>query len=282
MMSTLIRLTCAAIVFASGAIGLTLSCAASSGSGKEPSHGFLENPAALGETVEYFWEKPPGEGPFPALLFLHGYQQRGPGRIGARAFVNWGVLEEYARKGIIAIAVSQPGFGQSTGDPDFCGPRTQAAVKAVIDRFQQMKFVDSDRVGIEGISRGAVVAAMVATQQRLSALVLISGVYSFDRLSGNPRWPLATDFRQETHQSISASIDRSAIDHVKEIRTPTLILAGANDPYAPVEQAKQFATALRLLNVPVRLTIFPEAGHNIPLAAREPLVNAFLRKYLDF
>ncbi len=281
-MSTLTRLTRTAVVLAASTGALTLSGVASNTTGKKASHDFLKNPAAQGETVEYFWEKPPGAGPFPAVFFLHGYQAPGAGRIGARAFVNWGVLDEYAEKGVVAVAVSQPGFGQSTGNPDFCGPKTQAAVKAVVDRFKRMKFVDSDRIGIEGISRGAVVAAMVATQQRFAALVLISGIYNFDRLSSDTRWPLLANFLQETNKSISASIDRSAIDHVKEIRTPTLILAGAKDSFAPVEQGRKFAGALRLSNVPVELKVFPEAGHDIPLPARAPSVNAFLRKYLGF
>jgi dipeptidyl aminopeptidase/acylaminoacyl peptidase len=280
------RLATATIVFVASALCSALICTGSSNSQNSretvPSHEFLKNPAAPDETVEYLWKKPQGEGPFPAVFFLHGHQEPGPGRIGARAFVNWGVLDDYARMGVIAVAISQPGYGESTGNPDFCGPKSQTAVKAVIDRFRRMKSVDSNRLGLEGISRGAVVAAMVATRESVSALVLISGVYDFDRLSRDSYWPLIADFRQETNSSKSVMLDRSALDHVKQIRAPTLILAGAKDPYAPAKQANEFAAALRLSNIAVELKIFPNAGHSIPLQERKPLVDAFLRKYLKF
>lgn len=43
------------------------------------------------KVVELFWAKPEGNGPFPAILFIHGYQdRRGPGVRSLRGRAGWG------------------------------------------------------------------------------------------------------------------------------------------------------------------------------------------------
>src|SRR5512143_53603 len=50
---------------------------------------------AAGKKVEYYWAKPDGDGPFPALIYIHGHQ---PGaRPGAQEMVSFGVVERVAR-----------------------------------------------------------------------------------------------------------------------------------------------------------------------------------------
>ena len=69
-----------------------------------------------------------------------------------------------ASRGYVAAAVSQPGYGQSDGPPDFCGPYTQAAVMKAIDFLRQMPVVQPQHVALYGYSRGAIVASMVVTR----------------------------------------------------------------------------------------------------------------------
>ena len=75
-------------------------------------HEFIPNPVAPGERIEFFWDKPEGPAPFPVVVFLHGHQEPGPGRIGGRAFIDYGVLEAYARAGVLAVSVLQPRYGE--------------------------------------------------------------------------------------------------------------------------------------------------------------------------
>ena len=84
--------------------------------------------------VEYFLQKPKGNGPWPTVVFLHGHQDWP--RAGGKDFVQWGVLDQFADHGYLAVAVSQPGYGNSTGPADFCGPFTQHAVAAVIAKLR--------------------------------------------------------------------------------------------------------------------------------------------------
>lgn len=55
----------------------------------------------------------------------------------------------------------------------------------------------------------------------------------------------------------------SPINHVSQIKRPTLIIAGANDTTVPVAQSKRIAAALQRNGVPAELHIFPNEGHGI-------------------
>jgi hypothetical protein len=102
---------------------------------------FVPHPDAPSKRVEYFVERPAGAGPRP----------------GSRVFVEWGVLEDHAKRGHLAVAVSQPGYGNSSGPADFCGPFTQRAVSAVIARLRAAGHAFRRGTVIEGISRDALV-----------------------------------------------------------------------------------------------------------------------------
>ncbi|WP_205944931.1 integrase core domain-containing protein [Pelagibius litoralis] len=133
--------------------------------------------------MELFIATPKGEGPWPAILFVHGHQVGG--RPGARVFVKLedrprlattdeGRLADMAKRGYVAAAVSMPGYGGSSGLPDFVGPRTQAAVERAIAHLWDLPSVDRNRIALYGVSRGAVTSAMVATRDaRLLALLFV-------------------------------------------------------------------------------------------------------------
>ena len=111
----------------------------------------LVHPDDPAKRVEYFLEKPSSVGPWPTVVFLHGHQERA--RAGGYDFVKWGVLDQFAQRGYLAVAVSQPGYGNSTGPADFCGPFTQNAVAAVIAKLRSDGYVLDNRILIEGISQ---------------------------------------------------------------------------------------------------------------------------------
>src|SRR3954453_13462384 len=102
-------------------IGLGLPLAAQKHS--EITSAFLQHPADSAKRVEFLCMKPNGVGPWPLLVFVHGHQQGD--RPGAAVYATQGTLQRMAERGIVAIAVSQPGYGQSDGPPDYAGPSTQ-------------------------------------------------------------------------------------------------------------------------------------------------------------
>jgi dipeptidyl aminopeptidase/acylaminoacyl peptidase len=230
------------------------------------------------KVVELFWTKPEGNGPFPAVLFIHGHQETQ--RNGGEAYVLTGRLGIMARRGYVAAAVSQPGYGNSSGPPDYCGPFTQQATLVAIDFLRRQPFVNPNKVALFGYSRGAIVAAMVATlDPRLAAVVLGAGAYDF--FAWRPTLPgISRNLFAEAGRSAEAFTARSAIYHVQQIRAPVLLLHGTADERIPVQQAEAFAEKLKAAGVRYRFKEFPGAPHSIPINDQYREVYPFLDEFL--
>jgi dipeptidyl aminopeptidase/acylaminoacyl peptidase len=253
-------------------------------------HEIITSAAMARQQIEYFWIAPKGMGPWPAIVLIHGHQDGQP-TPGGKAFVDYGVLDTLAAEGYVAISVSQPGYGHSDGPADFMGPRTIAAVETVLQHFREQPFVRRDRIGLEGVSRGAIVASLVAAQDTtIRAMVLISGAYDFlapldsstveGRANIGRRNQIQSDIASETDGSMAALRARSPLLLVKQIRTPTLLMNGAQDDRTDPEQARSVADGIRHNGVFARAVIYPSLGHAIPYELREHEIRPFFREYL--
>jgi dipeptidyl aminopeptidase/acylaminoacyl peptidase len=230
--------------------------------------------------VEYFVREPAGIGPWPTVVFLHGHQAP-PSRPGGEVFVRWGVLDRYAERGFLAVSVSLPGYGGSSGPEDFAGPFTQHAVEAVLSRLEAQGQADADKVLIQGISLGAVTGALVAARQRrIAGLVLISGLYDLPAFFAKPGTPGALQVRsalmRHTGGGDQALRARSALLVAQRIRARTLILNGAKDDRTDPDQARRLAEVIEAHGGEAQVRIYPELGHEIPVKVREAEVDAFI------
>jgi dipeptidyl aminopeptidase/acylaminoacyl peptidase len=240
----------------------------------------LSHPDRRGATIEYFIEHPKGSGPWPTVVFLHGYQSP-TAQIGGRAFVNWGVLKQYAKKGYLAVSVSLPGYGQSSGPADFAGPFTQHAVQAVLAKLKHDRLAIPDKILIQGVSLGAVTGALVAAKDKqVAGLVLISGLYDLPAFFADPNTPNAQMVKaaaiRQTGGSKEAFLMRSALPLAQDIRAVTLILNGAKDDRTDARQAQRFAAAINTNGGRASVHIFPDYGHEIPFKIRDAEVSAFI------
>jgi dipeptidyl aminopeptidase/acylaminoacyl peptidase len=273
---------------------ITLTVAVGAMGGPSALHSLHHETIAVGrepaKKVEYFWMAPRGKGPWPAIMFIHGYQG-GDSTPGGKAFVDYGVLDSTAARGYVGISISQPGFGHSDGPPDFMGPATVGAVEAVIRHFRAESFVRGDRIGLEGVSRGATVASLVAARDStIRAMVLISGAYDFatpldsstatGRLNIARRDYVRSDIAAETDGTVAALEARSALLQVSHIRTAALILNGERDDRTDPDQARRLAEGIRKNGAFARAVIYPELGHAIPYEMREREVEPFFQAQL--
>jgi hypothetical protein len=80
----------------------------------------MPHPDDRARQVEYFVETPHTPAPWPTVVLLHGYQEAP--RSGGRDFAEWGVLHQLAARGYLAVSISQPGYGATSGPADFAGP----------------------------------------------------------------------------------------------------------------------------------------------------------------
>lgn len=246
-------------------------------------HEYLSHKRGDNKRIEIFWTKPPGKGPFPAIVFIHGHQGVEKRWMGGKAPVRKGRLRITANRGYVAAAVSQPGYGYSNGPPDFAGPYTQDAVLQAIEFVRGKPFVKADKVGLFGYSRGAIVASMVATRDpKLAAVVLVSGVYDLEEYYPKIRRPgIARRMDDETGGIPAAFRARSAIHHAEKIRSPLLILHGGNDYLVgSPQQAETLGGKVRANGVPVQVKIITGVGHKIPDGSISKVFYPFLEKYL--
>jgi dipeptidyl aminopeptidase/acylaminoacyl peptidase len=275
------RLALAPPILLAGAMGLAPAWA-------EERHELQPGGAAPGP-VEVLVEAPDGEGPFPAILFVHGHQSAP--RPGARAFtrlearpalatIDEGRLARMRDRGYVAAAVSLPGYGESAGPPDFCGPRSQAAVRAAIDHLVARPDVDGRRLVVYGVSRGAISAAMEATTDgRIAGLVLVAGLY--DLAAAYPTGDRAVDANVEREAGVTpeALAARSPLRAAGTIRARVLLLHGADDRRGgAVDTARRLAARLLAAGTPVRLRIFASTPHAIPIERQWSEIDPFLAR----
>lgn len=70
----------------------------------------------------------------------------------------------------------------------------------------------------------------------------------------------------------------SPITYVKQVRTPTLIVYGANDIRVPPAQGQEFYIALKKMGIPVQFVTYPREGHgNWELQHRRDFIERTLR-----
>lgn len=124
--------------------------------------------------------------------------------------------------------------------------------------------VDGSRVAIVGGSYGGFMAAWAVTQTtRFKAAIMAAGVsdfHSFHAQSNIADWDMRF-VGVDPLENPEVYRARSAITYASRVKTPTLILHGADDAIVPVNQAYAFYRALKERSVPVELMIYPREGH---------------------
>jgi dipeptidyl aminopeptidase/acylaminoacyl peptidase len=243
----------------------------------------ISHPDDPAKKVEYFLGKPKGSGPWPAIIFLHGHQEWP--RAGGKDFVQWGVLDEFAGRGYLAVAISQPGYGGSTGPADFCGLFTQHAVAAVIAKLHADGYVKDNRILIQGVSRGALVAGMVAAHDpSIRGIVLISGLYDLPAYVTHAKSAMAVSIvdsmETETGGTAEALKSRSLLYYAQDIKAETLILNGAKDDLTDPDQARHVVEIINAHGGHARAIVYPEYGHQVPVDVRNKDVDPFIERVL--
>ncbi len=214
---------------------------------------------------------------------MHGHQEWP--RRGGKDFVSWGVLDRFAKRGYLAVAVSQPGYRGSAGPADFCGAFTQHAVSGVIANLRKQGFLTADKVLIEGISRGALVASLIAAHDpSIAGIVLISGLYDLNAFAANPKSVAAKltsrSMIDETGGGRDALRARSALNFAEDIKSSVLVMNGAPDERTDPAQARRFADAITSHGGKARVIIYPAYAHQIPVEIRDKEIDPFIDRVL--
>ncbi len=135
-----------------------------------------------------------------------------------------------------------------------------AGVDAVVARYP----VDPDRVGLTGWSYGGFMTMFAVTQtHRFKAAVSGAGIANWQSYYGQnsiDQWMIPY-FGAPVYDDAAVYARSSAINFIKQAKTPTLVVVGDRDGECPAPQSFEFWHALRDQHVPTQLVVYPNEGH---------------------
>jgi len=222
--------------------------------------------------VEALLFRPSSSTPVAGILLIPGYQRT------AWNLIPLGI--RLAQEGFASVAVTQPGFGESQGPPDFVGPKTLKVLTAGYKKLQNEAFVNPRRMGLYGYSRGAMAASLLAlTLDDLRAAVFGAGVYDFRKAYDDSTLPgIRENMKAETGMTPDAIRERSSILRMESLKCPVLILHGERDKNVPVSQALLLRDRLTALHKDFEIKLFPDREHSIGPQVITLSVDFFQRK----
>lgn len=221
-----------------------------------------------GAAIEGLLVKPLDHQPgkrYPTVLRLHG----GPVYQFSHEFMpDWQI---YAAQGYAVLAVNPR--GSSGRGFDFAkaiyadwGNRDVQDVLAGADRAVAMGIADPQRLGIGGWSYGGILTnAVIAGDARFKAAVSGAGASNMYAMYGHDQYVREYTLELGTPWKDRESYDRASFPflHADRIRTPTLFQCAEQDFNVPCLGAEQMYQALRALDVPTQLVIYPGENHGL-------------------
>jgi dipeptidyl aminopeptidase/acylaminoacyl peptidase len=137
-------------------------------------------------------------------------------------------------------------------------------ILAGVDAVTAKLPVDPQRVGITGWSYGGFMTMFAVTQtDRFRAAVAGAGISNWQSYYGEnsiDQWMIPF-FGATVYDDPAVYARSSAINFIKRVKTPTLIVVGDRDGECPAPQSFEFWHALRDQNVPTKLVVYPNEGH---------------------
>ena len=205
------------------------------------------------------------KGPAPVVLNFHG------GPEGQERPIFSSTYQALVARGIAVFAPNvrgSAGFGKRFVNLDNGALRENGVrdIKATVDYVVGAKIADPRRIGIMGGSYGGymVMAGLTEYPNLFAAGANLFGVVNFETFFKHTQpWMAAISKIEYGNPETEAEMLRklSPIHRLERVRTPTIVLHGANDTNVPVVEAEQVVDDLKRRNIPVEYVLFPDEGH---------------------
>lgn len=136
-----------------------------------------------------------------------------------------------------------------------------------VDYVVDQGYVDESNLFITGGSGGGVLTAWsIAKTDRFKAAAVVKPVinwYSFVLTADNSPFFTKYWFSKKPWEDPEQYMERSPISLVGDVKTPTLMMVGAQDYRTPVGETEQYYAALKMQGVETTMVRIEGAGHGI-------------------
>ena len=188
-----------------------------------------ETPKAASETIEGYLSKPEGDGPFSAIVYLHGcdglsedartYNARGYVSLMPDSFATRGIKNGCTEAGLLLTR--------------------QGDALGALSYLSNLPFVDSQRIAVVGYSQGATVALQLASNHQ------------------------AEIFDVPRDRKFKAAVAYYPLcgDASEELIVPALIMIGELDDATPATGCERWMKRRADRGAPVKLIVYPGAYH---------------------
>ncbi len=209
-------------------------------------------------TLHGFLYRPPGDGPFPAVVFNHGSEAMPSARSDEAVF--------YVRHGFVLFVPHRRGQGQSSdagtyierlGPAQIEGELVAQAddVMAAVEYVHSLPYVDGGRVAVTGCSFGGIVSLFAAERGTgIEAVVDFAG--------GAMSWARSPELQMRMKQAARAA------------RVPVLFIQAEND--FDTTPSRVLSEEMRNAGKPARVHIYPpngsthQEGHHLCYGSENP------------
>lgn len=214
----------------------------------------------------YTLTKPPGPGPFPAVVILHDCSGLGPGSSGSP----WRWATRLMQDGYVTVwpdSFSVRGHPKGVcldASPPIVTYRERAAdAYAALTFLQSQPFVDPNRVAVMGGSHGgsSTLATIVDVEANRAAK---PGFAAAVALYPGCAWRFGA-WRAQRENRPGAPI--TGYSGVYKPLAPLLILTGELDDWTPAEPCRKLTEVSKAAGHPVEIKIYPGAHHSFDSAA---------------
>jgi len=155
-----------------------------------------------------------------------------------------------------------------------------------VDYLIDEGIVDGDRMGALGWSAGGHWSNWILTHtDRFKAISSGAGtmnwisMYAQSDVQRNRQFYLGDDFLYENFEPYW---DQSPLKYIANATTPTMIHVVAGDPRVPSPQSVELHMALKKLNVPTELFMYPGQSHGIPGTRNRYLQDVSEMSWMDY
>ena len=138
-----------------------------------------------------------------------------------------------------------------------------------VDALVERGIVDPDRLTVNGWSYGGFMTSTIVTKTaRFKSAIVGAAVTNLASFTGTTDIPefAHSYFRSWPWEDPGVYVERSALFHAGNVKTPSLVVHGDKDERVPFSQGLEFYEALRAVGVPTDLLVLPRQPHG----PREP------------